>query len=201
MPRPETTPEQKAEVRQDIRRAASALYNREGQAGFSVRAIAKEAGVSVGTIYTYFGNIQGLLESLWNEPVDRFSKQLEQVAERTADPVARIRALMDVYLQFATDYPELYRNVFLYVRPLEKPSPIRTPAEDAVLPALLTQAIIDGQGQGRIRDGDASDYSMMLWGGLHGCLALPNNFGRLIFSNPDEVAESVIDLLLDALTV
>lgn len=201
MPRPETTPEQKEEVRRDIRNAAKALYNREGQASLSVRAIAKEAGVSVGTIYTYFGSLQGLTESLWNAPVDRLAKQLESIASETEDPVERIRSLMAAYREFARDNDRIYRNVFLFVRPIEKPSPIIEPAEDAILPALLTSAIAEGQDKGRIRPGKAEDLAMMLWGSLHGCLALPHNFGRLEFRNPDVVADGVIENFLSGLVV
>lgn len=201
MPRPEATPEQKEEGRREIRKAAAAVYHREGQAGISVRAIAKEANVSVGTIYTYFGNLQGLMESLWAGPVRRSGEQLETVSLQTTDPLERLRALMLTYLQFARDNAEIYRGVFLFVRPLNKPSDKREPAEEAIFPALLTAAIQDGQAKRLIKDGDAADYAMMLWGGLHGCLALPNNFGRLEFANPDKVTEGVIEVLLSALVV
>lgn len=199
MPRPEATPEQKAEVRSKLRKSAAAVYNREGQTGLSVRAIAKEAEVSVGTIYTYFGSLQGLMESLWSGPVARVGDELNAVSEQTADPVQRVRVLMQTYLKFAKENAEIYRGVFLYVRPLERPPHEREPAEQAVFPALLTAAIEDGQAQGEIRDGNAADYAMMLWGSLHGCLALPNNFGRLEFRHPDKVSEGVIDVLMSAL--
>ncbi|MEO1309981.1 MAG: TetR/AcrR family transcriptional regulator [Pseudomonadota bacterium] len=81
MPRPETTLEQKKEIRREIRNAAKALYDREGQASFSVRMIAEEAGVSVGTIHTYSGSLQGLTEPLWTAPVDRLAKQLQTIAD------------------------------------------------------------------------------------------------------------------------
>ena len=188
-------------MRREIRDAAKALYDREGQGSLSARAVAKEAGVSVGTIYTYFGSLQGLTESLWNGPVDALLKQLQTIADETQDPVERIRRLMGAYRQFAKDNERIYRNVFLYVRPLEKPSPIIEPAEDAVLPALLTIAIKAGQDQGRLRPGNPEDLAMMLWGSLHGCLALQHNFGRLEFRNPDEVADDVIETFLSGLIV
>ncbi|MEL6568282.1 MAG: TetR/AcrR family transcriptional regulator [Pseudomonadota bacterium] len=201
MPRPETTPEQKEEIRREIRRAAKNLYDREGQASLSVRAIAKEAGVSVGTIYTYFGSLQGLTESLWSAPVNKLTKQLQAIADETEDPVERIRALMAAYRQFAQDHERIFRNVFLFVRPLEKPSPVRTPAEDALLPVLLTAALKEGQDQGRIHPGKPEDLAMMLWGSLHGCLALQYNFGRLEFRNPDDIADGVIEAFLTGLIV
>lgn len=199
MPRREATPEEKALARREIRKAAAAVYNREGQAGLSVRSIAKEAGVSVGTIYTYFGSVQGLLESLWSRPVTQMSEKLERLAAETVDPIERTRRLLQAYLQFAQDNANIYRGVFLYVRPLGKPSPIKDPAEDAVFPSLLTRAIEEGQAQGLMKDGDSTDYAMMLWGSLHGCLALPNNFGRLEFDNPQSITNNLVDFLMSSI--
>ena len=199
MPRREATPEEKAQARTQIRKAAAAVYIREGLSAMSVRSIAKEAGVSVGTIYTYFGSVQGLMESLWSRPVTQMSEKLQRLADEIEDPVERIRTLLEAYIQFARDNANIYRGVFLYVRPLGKPSQLKDPAEDAVFPALLIRAIGEGQAQGQIRDGNPSDYAMKLWGSLHGCLALPNNFGRLEFEAPESITDGLVDLLVTAL--
>jgi len=199
MPRREATPEQKNEIRRAIRRAAAIVYNREGQSGISVRAIAKEAEVSIGTIYTYFGNLQGLLESLWNGPVERLAEELRTISQKTPDPLQRIRALLASYLAFARENAEIYRGVFLFVRPLGNPSAIKEPAENATLPALLSEAIAEGQAQGQIKSGEPDELAMILWGSLHGCLALPSNFGRLEFSDPDHITSGVIDFVMGGL--
>ena len=101
MPRTQATPEQKEEARRVIRQAAADVYNSVGVGGVSVRAIAKKAGVSVGTIYTYFGNLQGLMESLWSGPVQGYIDRLNTIAEAHTDPVERIEALMRAYIEFA----------------------------------------------------------------------------------------------------
>lgn len=200
MPRPEATPEQKAKIRNDIRTAAASLYNRDGVVGLSARSVAKEAGVSVGTIYTYFGSLQGLMESLWSGPVNRLADELRRVAETTPDPLQRIRTLLKTYVSFAHEHAMIYRGVFLFVRPKGQEVENKDPAKNATLPSLLSAAIKDGQAKGQIKKGNANDYAMMLWGGLHGCLALPNNFGRLEFTNPEKVSTGMIDLLLSGLT-
>ena len=87
MPRTQATPEQKEEARRANRQAAADVYNSAGIAGVSVRAIAKKAGVSVGTIYTYFGSLQGLMESLWSGPVQRYIEQVGAIAEAHQDRV------------------------------------------------------------------------------------------------------------------
>ena len=76
MPRPALTEEQRRESRRRIREAASALYATSGLGDISARAIAKEAGVSVGTIYSHFGSLAELMQSLWRQPARKLVQQL-----------------------------------------------------------------------------------------------------------------------------
>lgn len=192
MPRTQATPEQKEEARRVIRQAAADVYHSVGIGGVSVRAIAKKAGVSVGTIYTYFGSLQGLMESLWNGPVQRYIDRLKTIAEEHADPVKRIEALMRSYVEFAEKNAEIYRGVFLFVRPLGQAIKDKTPAEDAVFASLVIAAIKDGQEDGQITAGDPTEMAMMIWGSLHGCIALPHNFGRSEFGDTSPILERLI---------
>jgi len=193
MPRTQATPEQKEEARRVIRQAAADVYNSVGIGGVSVRAIAKKAGVSVGTIYTYFGSLQGLMESLWSGPVQRYIDQLSAIAEAHEDPIKRIEALMRSYVEFARENVEIYRGVFLFVRPLGQAIKDKTPAEEAVFASLVIAAIKDGQKRGQITAGDPTEITMMIWGSLHGCIALPHNFGRSDFGDTAPILERLID--------
>ena len=189
MPRTQATPEQKEEARRVIRQAAADVYNSVGPAGVSVRAIAKEAGVSVGTIYTYFGNLQGLMESLWSGPVQRYIDKLNVIAAEHKDPVKRIEALMRSYVDFARNNIEIYRGVFMFVRPLGQAVKDKTPAEEAAFASLAIEAIKEGQASNQITPGNPFEIAMMIWGSLHGCIALPHNFGRSEFGNTAPILE------------
>ncbi|MEL6414282.1 MAG: TetR/AcrR family transcriptional regulator [Pseudomonadota bacterium] len=192
MPRTQATPEQKEEARRVIRQAAADVYNSVGVGGVSVRAIAKKAGVSVGTIYTYFGNLQGLMESLWSGPVQGYIDRLNTIAEAHTDPVERIEALMRAYIEFARKNSEIYRGVFLFVRPLGQALKDKTPAEEANFASLVIAAIKEGQKRGQITAGDPTEIAMMIWGSLHGCIALPHNFGRSDFGDTSPVLERLV---------
>ena len=196
MPRTQATPEQKEEARRVIRQAAADVYNSVGIAGVSVRAIAKKAGVSVGTIYTYFGNLQALMESLWSGPVQRYIEQLNSIAQANADPVERIENLMRSYVEFARENIEIYRGVFLFVRPLGQAATDKTPAEDTPFASLIIAAIEEGQDGGQIAPGDPTELAMIIWGSLHGCIALPHNFGRSEFGDTAPVLERLITTII-----
>jgi AcrR family transcriptional regulator len=58
--------EQAAATRRQILDAALRLFVRDGYAATSVAAIAKEAGVSLRTVYLGFGNKGGLIRAAWH---------------------------------------------------------------------------------------------------------------------------------------
>jgi AcrR family transcriptional regulator len=200
MARKPATDAQRQAARRTLQKAAAGLYAEAGAAGVSARAIAQRAGVSVGTIYAYFGSLQGLMQSLWREPVEVINQQLAELAAGIEDPVGRLRALLNAYVEVALTRPELFRGAFLFVRPETLPKPEREPLEGTPFVALLASAIREGQARGIMRDGAPGELAQMAWAGVHGCLALPVNFDRLDFAEPSTLASQMIDLLIVDLT-
>lgn len=201
MARKPATDAQKKAARREIQKAAASFYAEHGAAAVSARAVAQRAGVSVGKIYAHFGSLQGLMQSLWMEPVGAINARLGELAAGTADPVRRVRALLNAYVEVAQTRPELFRGAFLFVRPDALPKPDREPLEAAPFAALLTAAIRDGQSLGVLREGDPSSLAQLAWAGVHGCLALPVNFDRLTFAEPPRLAAQMIDILLADLSI
>jgi AcrR family transcriptional regulator len=196
MARRPATDAQKKDARRQIQKAAASYYAEHGAAAVSARAVAQRAGVSVGKIYAYFGSLQGLMQSLWMEPIEAINAQLGEMAAEIADPVQRLKALLNAYVEIALARPQLFRGAFLFVRPdtLAKPDP--EPLGEAPFATLLTSAIREGQLLGALREGDPQGLAQIVWAGVHGCLALPVNFDRLDFIEPERLAAQMIDILL-----
>lgn len=192
MARPKATPEQRAEVRRSIQRAATELYREQGLTAVSARAVAKRAGVSVGTIYSYFGDLAGLGQSLWEGRVARQEEMFRDVARQHDDPAARIEALVRAYLSFGIEQRDLYRNALMFVRPggLEKPD--SQPVSNFAFPSLLKAAIEQGQAAGAIAQGDPEALAQLLWSGVHGALALPVNLDRVALKPATEMVEHTV---------
>ena len=201
MARKPATAEQKLAARRHIQKAAAGVYSEQGASAVSVRAIAQRADVSIGTIYAHFGNLQGLMQSLWMEPLETINAQLADLAAGIADPVERLAALLNAYVQVAQARPELFRGAFLFVRPDTLPKPERGPLEDAPFAALLIAAIQEGQALGAVRGGDPRVLAQVAWAGIHGCLALPVNFDRLDFASPSALAARMIEAVIADLAV
>lgn len=200
MARPKSTPEQRAEIRNGIQKAASDLYNREGISAISARAVAQKAGVSVGTIYAHFGDLTGLMRSLWIPTVERQGQALRALAAEFDAPLPRLKALLQDYIRFGVENAELYKGVLMFVRPEKLPLPDTDPLTTIDFADLLIETIKDGQKSGEINQGDPEMIAQMVWSGVHGCLALPVNLERLSLKPAETIADPLIDGLIKAIS-
>lgn len=200
MPRKPATEEQRQAARRRLQKAAASVYAEMGATGVSARAIAQQAGVSVGTIYTYFGSLQGLMQSLWMQPVEAINARLTELAASIPEPRARLRALLDAYVGVARDRPDLYRGAFLFVRPRSLPTPEREPLESAPFAQLLITAVRDGQQSGAFRPGDPVRLAQLAWATVHGAIGLPVNFDRLDFKDTSALTTDAVELALNGVS-
>jgi len=199
MARPKASPEQRARVRRSIQRAAADLYREEGLAAISARAVAKRAEVSVGTIYSYFGDLTGLMQSLWTGRIAELDDMFRASAAKHVDPIVRIEVLLRAYLDFGIEQAVLYKGALMFVRPASQGVPDKQAVQDFAFPSLLREAIISGQASGLIVEGEAELLSQMLWSGVHGALALPVNLDRLDLAPATKLADLMVDGLIRAI--
>ncbi len=197
MARPALTDEQRRETRRKIREAAAELFSSNGVSNVSVRAIAERAGVSTGTIYSYFDNLTELLQSLWKEPLVRLLDELGEIVEKTPEPTRRLRRLLEAYAKFATGNHSVYRGAFLYIRPESHDAPVPRDLSQDRLFSMLRDTVADGQKAGTFRKGNPARIAQTLWAGLHGAVALPTNIDRLAIDPPDRLLRHMIDMQME----
>ena len=83
---------------------------RSGPEGFSLREVARRAGVSAPAVYRHFKAKDDLLTAVAGECADRIgAAMLDAVARAPADPIERFRATGIAYVQFAVEHPEHFR--------------------------------------------------------------------------------------------
>ncbi len=88
-----------------------------GVEGFSLRAVAKRAGVSHAAPAHHFGDMAGLLTALAAEGFRRFNATLEEHEAGTDDPRERaVRAGLG-YIDFAITRPALFKLIFAAEKP------------------------------------------------------------------------------------
>lgn len=197
MPRPALTDEQRSAIRRDIREAAARIYAERGVQNVSVRAVAERAGVSVGTVYSYFGSLSELLQSLWRQPARKLVQRMMKIVEAVPNPVEQLSQLLHAYVRFSVEEPQVFRSAFLFVRPERVKPPEKVALADDDFFTLFSRSVSLGQSEGRFRPGDPNTLAQMVLGAVHGALALPVNMHRLDLSPGMSVADAVITAQLE----
>ena len=205
MPRPAITSEKRAQVRQRIRECASRIAKSKAagsqttvhwSTAITVREIAEEAGISVGTFYTYFDSLAALVQSTWREPVDQLKKDIERDIAKTDDPREQVRILLQHYVDLAMNNQRMFKGAMLYVRPDHVERTEQTPFEEDEYFQYLQAALVRGQEIGAFRKFDCREMTQLLLAAIHGALALPINLERFSFDRSSELAEAMITQLM-----
>jgi AcrR family transcriptional regulator len=119
MPRPKQTEEQIAAMRERILDAAFALLSEQGFGALSVRAIAKQVGVSHMVLYTYFENRAALMTALSERQLERMQAHHAEILQQaeTGDLCQVLRESLAFFAQMAQTRPRSYQ--FLWVQPTD----------------------------------------------------------------------------------
>jgi AcrR family transcriptional regulator len=100
-------------LRQDLLESAADLMAKHGDIeGISLRAVARDAGVSATAVYRHFDDHMDLLRESVEYCWGHFRATLSAASERSDDPFVRFRAMGDAYVQFALEHPGQYRVLF-----------------------------------------------------------------------------------------
>jgi len=99
------------ETRTRLLDAALALYAREGDAGFSVHAIVRESGVSLGSLYHQFGSMDGLSAALYARSMSALLDDLLAALDDVRSPRRGVAAVVRAYLAFTAREPSRARFI------------------------------------------------------------------------------------------
>jgi AcrR family transcriptional regulator len=110
------TPNRRGEggrLRAEIVAAARRLLERTGnEDGQTLRAVAREAGIAAPSIYGHFADREQILEAVVAEVFGELEDAVQAAAAAEPDPVRRLEAVCQTYLDFAERQPAAYRVLF-----------------------------------------------------------------------------------------
>lgn len=175
------------DLRAALLAAGEAELTERGVEGFSLRSVAKRAGVSHAAPAHHFGDVRGLLTALAAEGFRRFQAAMDAQEATTTDPRERaVRAGLG-YLDFALARPALFRLIFSSAR-TDFTDPDLVSAGDTAYRHLV--GLIDDLG------GDRSDVAA-LWAMSHGIADLSVGGRLMMFASMDkgERSSALRDLL------
>lgn len=180
-------------------RAAEKELSENGMEAFSLRAVAKRAGVSHGAPAHHFGDVRGLLTALATQGYQRLIKA-QNTRQRKAkpDPKSQLAASGLGYIDFAIKNPALFRLMFSS----EKPDRTDDRFFDVAL-EVFNKLVSDTQkvsGKDPYRDRETMKELMASWSIVHGLAELmisgraerPMGFDKMTKAERDAV---IIDII------
>lgn len=126
----------RGELRTLILDAGSALMAEHGFARFSARAVAKQVGYSIGTIYNVFGSNDALVLAINTATFTLWADHLRDALAIAGDD--RIRALVHGYFAFAQANPNRWMAIYDH----RLPPDMVMPAADAEQRGVLTGIVV-----------------------------------------------------------
>ncbi len=160
------------EVRTVILDGARAIMNERGFDGLTMRAVADRIEYSPAAIYKHFTDREELVRELCAHDFYAFNQALLARPGAGFDPrnpLESLRSIGRAYAQFAIQFPEQYRVMFMTPLPIE-PDNKEAPGDDAY--ATLVAAVTAAHALGHFAGLDVHLVAQTLWASVHGVVSL-----------------------------
>lgn len=112
VPEPATRSPKAEQTRRSITEAAMRLFRARGYDKTTMRAIADEAGVSLGNTYYYFAGKEHLIQAFYDQTQVRHAEAAAAALDGERAFAARLRALFDAWVDVAAPYHEFAGQFF-----------------------------------------------------------------------------------------
>lgn len=187
------------DLRQALVRAARTLLADGGPAALTLRAAAREAGVSEAAPYRHFTSREDMLSAVAEDGFRRLHARMAEAAAPERGPRG-LQQLAVEYARFALEQPAEYRIMFgREAAALERSSAGAALAEaSGAVMDLLQGGIERLQQAGAVRPGDPETMALACWALMHGLvmLTLDGQGSRTRSRTVESLVEDVTSLLM-----
>ena len=175
-------------LRQALLDAAIALIGEVGPRSFTLREVARRAGVSHNAPYRHFPDKQSLLDAVAEEGFARLTQTMVESADRGTTPIERFELCGCGYVEFALRWPNHF--LVMFDQPLKSPEEKKAAVEEcqpylnspsgnqekigANAFQVLFDCIVGAQASGSLSAGDPLPIALAAWSMVHGIATLAN---------------------------
>jgi AcrR family transcriptional regulator len=162
--------------RKQILDAARALLLKRGISSTSMNQIARDAELSVGTLYIYFKNKEELYAELQEEGLDLLYDKVKEAKERGKRPQDILKEISIAYLDFSEENRNYFDiiNYFLSSPEVIFPPHLKSRIDlhgNRIL-SLIEKALKDMDSARGMSEVAVKRHAIILWSNLHGMLQL-----------------------------
>jgi AcrR family transcriptional regulator len=182
------------DLRNALLRAAGQLLRDRGIDGFSLRDVARAAGVSHAAPYRHFRGKADLLRALSGQGFECLSAALASAAAGQRGPEQVLIEVTRVYVRSVVQNPGMTRLMFGTAINAGTDAG-KAWSESQILEVLLG-VIKAGVAAGAFRDRDPEELALVAWSTMHGLAMLAN--GAILEVDPDDTGQ--LDAAVDSVT-
>jgi len=161
------------ELREKILAAARTLMVEGGMEAVTMREVARRVEYSPAALYQHFADKETLIAELCRHDFEDLAGVMLSLSQE-GGPMAMLGRMGKAYLDFARDYPEHYRFMFLTPKdvPPESEEERNDPARNAY--AFLHALVEEAMAAGLVKDDfqDSHEVAQLVWAIVHGTAAL-----------------------------
>jgi AcrR family transcriptional regulator len=152
------------DLRRALLEAAEAILEREGPSGLSLRAVAREAGVSAAAPYHHFKDKNDLMLAVGKAGFEGLKAALHAAQCQTCSPADKLTVLGLAYVNYAQEHPALYQVMYGCAR-VEHAMPDEDHGQGGF--SLVKDAIAEAAGEG-MSEIDLHLAAIASWCAAHG---------------------------------
>lgn len=183
------------DLKRALLEASLTLIGEAGAGAFTLREVARRAGVSHNAPYRHFRDREELLAAVAANGFNRLRKSMAKAAESGSVPSDRLRLSGRGYVEFALQHPQHFAVMFDLPHRFDSYPETRAASERAF--GALAHYVEDCQAEGSLPAGDWQSLALLAWSMVHGIAKLALS-GHLPFSKPAQVLQFT-DMATDAL--
>lgn len=159
-----------------LRRAAVQVIGERGVGGFSLREVARRAGVSHAAPKHHFGDVRGLLTSIATEGFTELERTMSAATATHDDPVEQLMAIGEAYVDLARTHPAHCAVMF-------RPDLVEEDDDHLSQSGLSAYEVLEGTVRRVIEDhrlaADVDVVTWMYWSTIQGLVELENKFAEI----------------------
>jgi AcrR family transcriptional regulator len=162
------------EVREAVVEAARKAMDSKGLEGVKARPIAQRAGISVGSIYNLFGDLDAVVRAVNGKTYDELyaieMKALEDARAAGKDPREQMLALAEAYLDFVESHQTRWQATLAFNRGQTESPPRWYVEKELALFRIIEDALAAFPG---VADANRRRlHARALWASIHGIVTI-----------------------------
>lgn len=148
--------------REDIIKVAYTIAEKEGFAGINARKIAKILGCSVQPIFHNFTSMEELFKVVYERIYNKYKEYMLNARQSKIKPYKEMGL---AYIQFAADYPEFFKIIFMQ-------QTSSTASNIIITDDINTDIIASGQELTHLSYEEQREFHLKVWIFTHGIACL-----------------------------